>query len=141
MAAIKTFIANNDVNSALGAADEYVGENGIKHSIQFVIENLENCDVYGYYEVKDIVGNSTASVTMDTETLIEYAQGGASDWSSWLDFSSWTSYYPFSYTLEIRENTSDVVIDTLTIGLPNPHPQCTVSGSLSIEGVDVNSDN
>jgi len=106
-----------------------------------VIDNLENCDVYAKYSVQDLAGNSTASAIMDTQTLNEYVSGSSESWVTWLNLQSWTTYYGFGYTLELRENIGDELVDMLNIHLPNPHPECSVSGSLSIEGIEVNDDN
>jgi len=45
----------------LGPADEYYGEEGINHSLNFAFANLEYCQMNVYYEVYDYEMNLAAA--------------------------------------------------------------------------------
>jgi len=60
-ASITAFSAENSINTQLGPADEYYGEEGINHSLNFAFANLEYCQMNVYYEVYDYEMNLAAA--------------------------------------------------------------------------------
>jgi hypothetical protein len=64
-AELSAFTALPAINTALGPADSYFGVNGIKHTLNWNVSDLWNCDLYADYTVQDVTGNSKAKGDLD----------------------------------------------------------------------------
>jgi len=127
-AVVSDFDASNSINTALGAANEYNGPNGIIHHMNWSVSDLWNCNLCASYSVSSLNGKATNAGTMNWDQLYQFSQ--VADNSRTLNTD--TSYQPFDYTLTISECDSGKTYWTKTLELPNPHPECSVDGDLKI---------
>jgi hypothetical protein len=121
-AVVSGFDASNSINTALGAADEYNGANGIIHHMNWSVSDLWNCNLCAQYGVASLNGKATNSGTMTWEQLYQFSQ--VADNSRTLNTD--TSYQPFDYTLTVADCDSGATYWTKTIEIGNPHPACDV---------------
>lgn len=70
---VKITEVSNEINLALGAADQYVGENGIIHNLNWEVSDLWNCNYCAHYRLKSITGTSEAEGSMTYKELVAFS--------------------------------------------------------------------
>jgi hypothetical protein len=77
--------------------DYFFGDNGMIHTMNWAITDLWNCNKCATLSVIDEAGKVTETAVMDFAALLAFSENPAASEA----ISSWTSYFDFSYTLEV----------------------------------------
>lgn len=133
-AVVSGFAGDASINTANGQTAQYVGAAGLNHGLNWSVSDLWNCNLCATYSVADAIGGSTATASMTKSELISFSSAS----SNLVKLQSATSYYPLDYQLVLADCDSGDNYTTKMATDVNPHPDCTVSCSVSIDNVQPN---